>query len=697
MNTRWIRIAVASVMMGMMVHSAAWGADEEEDFSGRAAKTAARAGQAMSLDDAFKGLPAYKFGQSRLCCTVIQDAVLASVGKPERAAIMPRLIASLDAPGVTDDAKTFILWQLRTIGSDAAVPSLAKLLADPKHAHMARAALQHTGTPAADAALRNALASLQGEQLVGLCISIGERRDRQAVPALVKLMNGGEEPVRAAAAAALGRIADKASADALLDARSSASAALKPAVLDAALACAERQLASGNAADATTIYQQLYKSDEPAPVRIAALRGLARAGAPEAVELVVQALQSTEPAWQSAGAQCIADIKGPQAAAAFVALLPKLAPPAQAQVVSALASQGAKAALPAALNLAASDNAAVRAAAIEVVGKLGDASVLPTLLQAASTRGTAQDAARSALDKLAGDGISPAMIAMLETAPPAGKVELIRSLAARGTTSAIPAMLKAAADNDLAVRVQVYRSLEELATANEAAALVALLPGVKDGAERTAAENATVAASRKLADTDAASASALAAYGNASVETKGSILRILARLQGPKAMDALRAAVKDTNAEISDTAIRAMISANDQALAADLLALAKDAPRPNQKILALRGYITLAGDKSLRDPEKLKRLTAALPLATRPDEKRLVLSALGAIPSAAALKVVEPHLADPDLSQEACIAAVNIAKKLKGDPVTVKQVMQKVVATAKDEKLKKEAATLAGR
>ena len=351
MNTKWIRIAVASVVLGMTLHTAAWAADEEEDFSGRAAKTAARAGQAMSLDDAFKVLPAYKFGESRLCCSVIQDAVLATVGKPQRAAITPRLIAALDTPGVTDDARTFILRQLRTIGSDAAVPSLAKLLADPKHAHMARAALQHTGTPAADTALRNALASLQGEQLVGLCISIGERRDGQAVPALVKLMSGGDESVRAAAAAALGRIADKASAAALLDARGNASVTLKPAVLDAALACAERQFASGNSADAIAVYQQLYKSDEPAPVRIAALRGMARAGAPEAVELVAQALQNTEPAWQSAGALCIADIQSPQAAATFVALLPKLAPQAQAQVVSALASQGAKSVLPAALNL----------------------------------------------------------------------------------------------------------------------------------------------------------------------------------------------------------------------------------------------------------------------------------------------------------------------------------------------------------
>ena len=51
-------------------------------------------------------------------------------------------------------------------------------------------------------------------------------------------------------------------------------------------------------------------------------------------------------------------------------------------------------------------------------------------------------------------------------------------------------------------------------------------------------------------------------------------------------------------------------------------------------------------------------------LADRDEEQRLVLSALGNVPTADALALVASHLDNADLKEEACLAAVAIAEKL---------------------------------
>ena len=51
-------------------------------------------------------------------------------------------------------------------------------------------------------------------------------------------------------------------------------------------------------------------------------------------------------------------------------------------------------------------------------------------------------------------------------------------------------------------------------------------------------------------------------------------------------------------------------------------------------------------------------------LADRNEEKRLVLSALGNVPTVDALALVASHLDNPILKEEACLAAVAIAEKI---------------------------------
>jgi len=124
--------------------------------------------------------------------------------------------------------------------------------------------------------------------------------------------------------------------------------------------------------------------------------------------------------------------------------------------------------------------------------------------------------------------------------------------------------------------------------------------------------------------------------------------------------------------------------------------LVKSPPTPTVKILALRAFVRLVPQQDASDAQKVDSLKDAMGQAERAEEKRLVLSALGNVPAAAALALVTSHLADPVLKEEACLAAVAIAEKLvPRHKAEVAAAMKQVIQATANEKLAAKAKGLA--
>ena len=165
---------------------------------------------------------------------------------------------------------------------------------------------------------------------------------------------------------------------------------------------------------------------------------------------------------------------------------------------------------------------------------------------------------------------------------------------------------------------------------------------------------------------------------------------------GTKALAAVRAALKDENAQIKDAAIRALSGWPDVTVLDDLLDLATTAPEANQKIIALRGYVRLVGLPSKRPPAAaLKMYQQAMAAATRPDEKKLILGGLGQVRHVEAMKMAEGCLGDKALTEEAAAAVVNIAKAIgKAHKAEAAQALTKVTQESKDKRVRRDAANL---
>jgi hypothetical protein len=159
------------------------------------------------------------------------------------------------------------------------------------------------------------------------------------------------------------------------------------------------------------------------------------------------------------------------------------------------------------------------------------------------------------------------------------------------------------------------------------------------------------------------------------------------------ALAAVRAALNDADAEVQEAAVRALAERPLPGAAPDLLKLARSAAKPNQRILALRGYIRLAGTVargSARDA--LKMYKDALGAAARPDEKKQVLSGVSRLRSLDALNIAMTCLADEAVRAEAAAAAVSVADRIRSaHPREVRAAMEKVLAAAKSNRTRQRA------
>ena len=164
------------------------------------------------LDNAFEALKKYDWGTDLAALAPIEDAVTASHGDANaRRDLENRLLAALKG-NISRDAHDYVCRKLAIVGTVTAVPTLAGLLGQQDHSHMARFALERINAPEAGQALRDALAQVSGILKIGVISSLGARRDAEAVAPLGGLLKDNDPAVARAAALSLGAIGNAESA-----------------------------------------------------------------------------------------------------------------------------------------------------------------------------------------------------------------------------------------------------------------------------------------------------------------------------------------------------------------------------------------------------------------------------------------------------------------------------------------------------
>jgi HEAT repeat protein len=600
-----------------------------------------------------------------------------------------KLIAVLTSNAAPQD-KAITCKRLAICGTKAAVPALAVLLADEQLASWARIGLEAIRDPAVDAALRDAAGRLQGKLQIGVINSIGVRRDEMAVAWLAQKLKNSDPALMSAAAAALGRIGGEQAAKALTQALAGTTAASLPALCEAALRNADMFIAQGNNARAAAICEQVRGLRAPRHIRMEATRSLIVARQAAGIPLLIEQLKSADAGMIAVAIGLAHDLPGAALTKALTAEVNQLPPEKQVYVIEALGVRGDKTVVPALLALTNNSPANVSMAVIAALTKLGDVAVLPRLVEiAVASDSEITKAAQSAIVRFPAVAADTTVIAMLAAPDARARITGLDIISRRASYGAMPTVAKVAReDADPAVRVASIHALRELGSLTDLPALVEILVKNRSADEAQAAEKALATICGRQTDRAACAGQLCAGLAAAQPAQKCALLRLLRSVVDPKSLQALHAAMSDSNTEVQDTATRLICDWSTAEAAPDLLALAKNSPNPTYKLLALRGYMRVSGEKDVTAAQKLAMCREAAALVQRDDERKILLGVLGTAGDAAALAMAATHLDNPAIKDEACLASVAIAERLaKDQPGAVLPVMEKVLKLSQDGKL----------
>ena len=569
--------------------------------------------------------------------------------------------------------------QLKLMGTAKSVPAVAGLLAD-EHLYQAACDVLETmpGTEAADA-LRAALGTTSGNSKAAVIHALGERRELRVVPDLIRLLGDADALLATSAAQALGRTGGNEAVKALREALTSPTEPVRAAVVDALLECAVQMVAGGNRDQAESIFRQLNESKEKDYVRTAGYAGLIRASRPGQLGLLMKGISTptADDANRIAAFLLARDDQSPGDLRWLTLLLSQNSPAMNAAVIGLLQQLDDPAAAPAVVAAANSTNSYQRSTALAALGTLGDVTVIPLLANAATSRDEAeQKAARQALVQLHRGNVAEALVANLVSASEPVQVELIRALTARAETSATPKLLEIARTDSGSGRRAALRALEHFAGGAQLPALVQLLALAKDEPSRGEVRNVFEALADRTAEGHKLDVTPIVnGFAGADVPTRIALLQVSAFFPDAGLRAAFRAALKDADAQIRDAAARALCQTRDGELMPDLLELVRRVgdlnlralELVNLRALALEGYVRLACDNERSKapaPDRVAMLKPALALATRVEEKRLVLAGLADVPHAESLALAEQARTDATVQAEAEIACLQIAKAL---------------------------------
>lgn len=668
----------------------------------------------QAYSEALRALvPELGFGSGRQTALRRLEATLHHAARPgaeaERLACCKAVAEALQSEA-SAEAKFWLLQLVQFVGRAEVVPAKARLLSDsdPRLREAARCALQHNPAPEAAEALRAALKQAREPAWQGaLALALGTRGDAASVPLLIPLLRQADLTLVSAALAALGTIAGPQAEAALASAIDTVPEALQAEAVDAYLKCLDQSARSGQTAAALVACRRLCQKPNLArPARLAAWTGLLKHSGDDAAERVLELLGGEDADAHAAALSFIPELST-AAARRLAARLDTQPVATQVQLLGLLAERGEKAALPVALRLAQQPEEESRRAGLAALGALGDATTVPLLVKLVATGGSVGPAARASLLRLDAPGVNEAIAAAVGTEPDAGqRATLIEVLESRHAVEAVPVLLEQAAGEAAAPRRAALRALGKLAQPHHLPAMVEGLWRAGSDSEREEAQRALAQVCARVQPPAHPAEPALALYQQANEAQRRRLLPVLGRLGGPNAFAVIRAALASADAATAEAAIGALAfwPESDEAVEGQLLSLAQDADRPDDRVTALRAYIRLVTQPSgLSDLERLKKLQKAMPLAERATERNLVLERAAELRHLETIRFLVAHLQQPALADRAGQSLCDLARDQgfrNRHRAEFEQGLNQVLATCKDpaliERAKRRLAELAG-
>ncbi len=264
------------------------------------------------------------------------------------------------------------------------------------------------------------------------------------------------------------------------------------------------------------------------------------------------------------------------------------------------------------------------------------------------------------------------------------QARLVQVLADIGAVGAEDAVIEALSHGDPGIRRASIQALGAIGRSHSLTALSAALEAGPPDDERPEIETALAAVvARMVKDGEIVIAPTFAAAGDPA--TQASLLRVLSAVGGDDALAAMLAALGDASAETRLATIDALAHWPNAAPMPSLLELARLTDDARARSAAL-GAIAALTPRAMGDSDGTVALLAgALEVAPTVDDRNFLHSALGVVPSPAAMDLAVSELGDETVFPSAAHAAIRIAETLGADHLAeIQPAMEAVLALSAD-------------
>lgn len=609
-------------------------------------------------------------GDPQPLVTLDQEIGAAGTDAARLAALEQRLLAVLRSAEATYAARQAAAQRLGwVLGTGTPRPDgdayrpLAALLADERDSDLARSALEAAPGPAIDSLFVAAVEKASGRARLGLIDSLGRRRQASAVPALSRLLKDTDATTVAAAARALGEIADPAAAAAL-----HAFPEPSPAPVAAAKLAAARRMP---VAPALLLLNELQQTARDPIHRAAALRLALDLETGGAAARIAEVLAGSNWDLKSVALEAIASSRAPHLAATLAARLPDFDAASQRAVIAALERRGdGAAALPAITRAVRHADADVRAAAIGALGVLPGTAETVTLL-AGLSQGDGEESrlARQSLARLNGPGVNAAVLAGAESGAPATRAVLLEQIALRNQTEGLPLLLKQRVDPSPVVRAAAVAALGDLAPPTEQKALLDWAIEAADANEQSRSLAALVKVTLRNPNAEQRNRPVLALIEFALPDLALRLLPALNRLGGADSAEcAAKLAVRD-DLRLAEAATAALGRWSDAAALPALVTVAEKAAQPSARTAATAAFLRhFERDRSPWPPETTALVGRMLAGIQETDTRLALVRLLHRARDREALALLAPLRDDPALAAAVTTATAVVTSNLAGPP-----------------------------
>jgi HEAT repeat protein len=578
----------------------------------------------------------------------------AAMGADDAAALL-EVIQSTETSDV-DRANAF--EKIGDIAGQDTVESLVGFLDDKKWSHYARFALQKMEGENVTKALLKSLDTLQGDLKLGVIGTIGRRRDPIAVGPLAKLLGNADARVADSAGVALGWIATTEAAAALTKAfGTEKDPKRKESLASVMLLLGQRLAKTGNTQAAIDVFDLLRDAELPKPCRIGATQSAILARGAQGVDLLVEQLKSSDPDFFQTGLAVSRVLPGKQATKSLTDTLnTESSPKRQVLLILAIKDRGDKLALAAVLTKLRSDSSAVRLAAVDAIGTLGDGSAVPLLLSVANDVTT--DAVFGSLVALKGSGVNPALMKAVES--PDASAVAVKALGKRRAKEAVDLLFKLSTADSPAISQEAIVALGMTVPQDRFLDLLALLTSAKSDSRKAAVQNAIHGAIFRSTQPDACAEALGAMIPSASGADREFLFEQVRTAGGAKAVALMRAFATGSDEALQDTATKTL----GVWLSADAAPVLLEVARGNGKfaIRALGGYIRIFRQFELPETERVAMAAKALKVADRANERNAAIDAMTRFPCAGTFELALDQLDAQGSEAAAAIAILTIAR-----------------------------------